>query len=106
MSESGRRNASFLLIVALMLSLLSLIVISIMALFQLTMGMVSENTVIVLFCFTMLPSTIASWMSLFGRLRYLDEYDSRQDATMKATITLALAMVLTSFCYFMVQLIL
>ena len=76
-----------------------------MALFQITLGLVSENTIIVLFSFTILPSAIASWLSLLGRIRYFDEYDDRRDATVKAAMTLALAMVLTSFCYFMVMML-
>lgn len=101
MSQKGQENTSLLLSAALLLSLLSLIVISIMSLFQITLGMVSDNTITVLFLFTILPATVISWISLAGRLLYLEEYEDRRGAITKAAITLSLAIVLTTFSYFM-----
>lgn len=105
MSIQGQSNTSLTLSVALLLSLLSLIVMAVMALFQISMGKASDYTIIVLFSFAILPATIMSWISLAGRLMFLHEYDNHQDAVMKATITLALAIVLTTFSYFMVVMI-
>jgi hypothetical protein len=105
MTVRGQRFTSIFLTTALMLSLLSLIVISVMALFELLLGVRSDNTYLVLFVFTFLPSTVLSWSSLVGRLVFFDEYHHRKDATMKALVTLALCLVLTSFSYFLLLII-
>lgn len=106
MSLQGQSNTSLMLSAALLLSLLSLIVIAIMSLFQITLGVASDYTVSVLFLFTILPATVISWISLAGRLLYLEEYDDHRDAITKAAITLSLAIVLTTFSYFMGRMIL
>lgn len=106
MTQRGQSNTALLLSATLLLSLLSLIVIAIMSMFQITLGKVSEYTVTILFLFTILPATVMAWISLGGRLMYLNEYDDRRDAITKSAITLSLAMVLTTFSYFMGSMIL
>lgn len=106
MTQRGQSNTALLLSATLLLSLLSLIVIAIMSMFQITLGKVSEYTVTILFLFTILPATVMAWISLGGRLMYLNEYDDHRDAITKSAITLSLAMVLTTFSYFMGSMIL
>lgn len=101
MTVRGRRYTSVFLTTSLLLSLLSLIIISIMALLQLLVEAESENTYLVLFIFTFVPSTVLSWSSFIGRLLFISEYPDRKEAISKLSITLTLAVVLTLFCYFL-----
>ncbi len=101
MTVRGQRFTSIFLTTSLMLSLLSLIVISVMALFEILFDVESENTYPILFLFTFLPSTILSWASFVGRLLFIEEYIDRKDATLKLLITLVLSVILTLFCFFL-----
>lgn len=103
MTIRGQRYSSAFLTTAIMLSLLSLIIICLMALFQLTLGVESQNTYWVLFIFTFVPATALSWSSLIGRLMNFVEYPDRKDATLKSFMTLALAMVLSAFTLFLIM---
>jgi hypothetical protein len=101
MTVRGQRYTGIFLTTSIMLSLLSLIVISVMALFQLLLDVRSENTYPVLFAFTFLPSTVLAWSSFVGRLLFLEEYADKRDARMKLVTTLVLSVILTLFCYFL-----
>lgn len=96
-----QRYSSIFLNAAILLSLLSLIIISLMAVFQLTLGLESENTYLVLFIFTFLPSTTLGWSSFVGRMVCIKEYPNRRDAMLKLSITLVLAIVLSAFSLFL-----
>ncbi len=96
-----QRYSSIFLNAAILLSLLSLIIISLMAVFQLTMGVESDNTNMVLFVFTFIPSTALSWSSFASRLMCINDYQDRKDAVMKLVITLVLSLVLTAFSIFL-----
>ncbi|TFG56847.1 MAG: hypothetical protein E4H30_02645 [Methanomassiliicoccus sp.] len=102
MTVRGRRYISLFLTTAIMLSLLSLIVISIMTLFQLAMGLESQNTSLILFVFTFFPATILSWSAFVGRVIFFKEYTDATDAMLKVALTLALSMVLSTFSYYLI----
>lgn len=101
MTVRCQRFSSVFLNAAILLSLLSLIIISLMAVFQLTMGAESKDTYMVLFVFTFVPSTVLSWSSFAGRLMCMNDYPNRRDAVSKLVITLVLSIVLSAFSIFL-----